>query len=109
MRLLVVEDDKDLAQQLRGALADAGYAVDVAHAGREGHFLGDTEPYDAVLLDLGLPEMDGITLSLINISEPKRPERSSYVGFCLKKKKAHEPSIHPIFCVMPEKHTTTVA
>ena len=62
MRLLVVEDDKDLARQLRGALCDAGYAVDVAHDGEEGHFLGDTEPYDAVLLDLGLPTLDGITI-----------------------------------------------
>jgi len=62
MRLLVVEDDKDLARQLRDALADGGYAVDVAHDGVEGHFLGDTEPYDAVVLDLGLPELDGITV-----------------------------------------------
>ena len=62
MRLLVVEDDTDLARQLRGALADAGYAVDLAHDGGEGHFLGDTEPYDAVLLDLGLPTLDGITI-----------------------------------------------
>jgi len=62
MRLLVVEDDKDLARQLRGALADAGYAVDVAHDGEEGHFLGDTEPYDAVILDLGLPILDGLTV-----------------------------------------------
>ena len=62
MRLLVVEDDADLARQLRGALVDAGYAVDLAHDGEEGHFLGDTEPYDAVILDLGLPTMDGITV-----------------------------------------------
>ena len=62
MRLLVVEDDKDLARQLQGALADAGYAVDVAHDGEEGHFLGDTEPYDAAVLDLGLPALDGITV-----------------------------------------------
>ncbi len=62
MRLLVVEDDKDLARQLLAALGDAGHAVDVAHDGEEGHFLGDTEPYDAVVLDLGLPAMDGITV-----------------------------------------------
>jgi two-component system OmpR family response regulator len=53
MRLLVVEDDKDLAGQLRRALSDAGYAVDLAGDGEEGHFLGDTEPYDAFILDLG--------------------------------------------------------
>ncbi len=62
MRLLLVEDDPDLARQLATALKDAGYAVDVAHDGEEGHFLGDTEPYDAVVLDLGLPVMDGVSV-----------------------------------------------
>jgi two-component system OmpR family response regulator len=62
MRLLVVEDDKDLNRQLCEALTDAGYAVDKAFDGEEGHFLGDTEPYDAVVLDIGLPRMDGITV-----------------------------------------------
>ena len=62
MRLLVVEDEKDLAGQLRRALSYAGYAVDLAGDGEEGHFLGDTEPYDAVILDLGLPILDGITV-----------------------------------------------
>jgi len=60
MRLLVVEDDKDLNRQLVAALTEAGYAVDSAFDGEEGHFLGDTEPYDAVVLDIGLPQMDGI-------------------------------------------------
>ena len=62
MRLLVVEDDADLNRQLTDALTDAGYVVDSAHDGEEGHFLGDTEPYDAVILDLGLPVMDGVTV-----------------------------------------------
>jgi two-component system OmpR family response regulator len=62
MRVLVVEDEPDLAQQLRTALGEAGYAVDVAGDGVDGHHLGDTEPYDAVVLDLGLPGMDGITM-----------------------------------------------
>ena len=62
MRLLVVEDEPDLARQLQSALQDAGYAVDVAYDGEEGHFLGDTEPYDAVVLDLGLPKLDGVTV-----------------------------------------------
>src|SRR3954447_14286313 len=62
MRLLVVEDDPDLNRQLVTALTDAGYAVDSASDGEEGHFLGDTEPYDAVILDLGLPKMDGVTV-----------------------------------------------
>ncbi len=62
MRILVVEDDVDLNRQLVGALADAGYVVDKAHDGEEGHFLGDTEPYDAVVLDLGLPVLDGVSV-----------------------------------------------
>lgn len=59
MRILVVEDDENLSEQIQQSLLDAGYAVDVAFDGEEGHFLGDTEPYDAVVLDLGLPIIDG--------------------------------------------------
>ena len=62
MRLLVVEDDPDLNRQIVSALEDAGYAVDRALDGEEGHFLGDTEPYDAIVLDIGLPKMDGISV-----------------------------------------------
>lgn len=62
MRLLVVEDDPDLNRQLVRVLEEAGYAVDKARDGEEGHFLGDTEPYDAVVLDVGLPKMDGLTV-----------------------------------------------
>jgi two-component system OmpR family response regulator len=62
MRVLVVEDDKNLNRQIKEALTDAGYAVDVAFDGEEGHFLGDTEPYDAVVLDIGLPQMDGLSV-----------------------------------------------
>jgi two-component system OmpR family response regulator len=62
MRILVVEDDPDLQRLLAGALRDQGYVVDTAGDGEEGHHLGDTEPYDAVILDLGLPEMDGLTV-----------------------------------------------
>ena len=60
MRILLVEDDKDLQRLLKRALTDAGYVVDAASDGEEGHYLGDTEPYDAVILDLGLPKMDGV-------------------------------------------------
>jgi two-component system OmpR family response regulator len=60
MRVLVVEDDPDLGRQLTEALTQAGYAVDLAPDGEEGHFLGDTEPYDAAVLDLGLPKLDGV-------------------------------------------------
>ncbi len=62
MRILIVEDDPDLSRQLSEALKDQGYAVDVAADGEEGHFLGDTEPYDAVVLDLGLPLIDGVSV-----------------------------------------------
>ena len=60
LRLLVVEDDKDLNRQLVASLEQAGYAVDRAFDGEEGWFLGDTEPYDAVVLDIGLPRKDGV-------------------------------------------------
>ncbi len=62
MRVLLVEDERDLARQLQESLVDAGYAVDIAHDGEEGHYLGQHEPYDAVILDLGLPVMDGVTV-----------------------------------------------
>jgi two-component system OmpR family response regulator len=62
MRILVIEDDKDLNGQLAAALKEAGYAVDCAFDGEEGHFLGDTEPYDAIILDIGLPQMDGLSV-----------------------------------------------
>jgi two-component system OmpR family response regulator len=62
MRLLVVEDDRDLNRQVASALETAGYAVDRAFDGEEGWFLGDTEPYDAVVLDIGLPKRDGVAV-----------------------------------------------
>ncbi len=62
MRILVVEDDQALADQMRSSLIDTGYSVDHAADGEDGHFLGDTEPYDAVILDLGLPIMDGTSV-----------------------------------------------
>jgi two-component system, OmpR family, response regulator len=62
MRVLVVEDDVNLNRQLKDALTESGYVVDVAFDGEEGHFLGDTEPYDAVVLDIGLPQMDGLSV-----------------------------------------------
>lgn len=62
MRILLVEDDPTLRGQLRSALADAGYAVDVADNGVDAQHLGDTEPFDAVVLDLGLPVLDGLTV-----------------------------------------------
>ncbi|WP_448659291.1 response regulator transcription factor [Sphingomonas sp. CJ99] len=62
MRVLIVEDEPNLRQQLSNTLVGAGYAVDTAADGEEGHFLGSTESYDAIILDLGLPEVDGLTV-----------------------------------------------
>ena len=72
MRVLVVEDDPDLNRQLASALVDAGYAVDSAHDGEEGYFLGETEPYDIVILDIGLPKKDGISV----LEQWRRAERN---------------------------------
>ena len=60
MRLLLVEDDTALSAQLRSDLERAGFAVDVAANGIDGEALGDTEPYDAIVLDLGLPGRPGL-------------------------------------------------
>jgi two-component system OmpR family response regulator len=62
MRLLIVEDEPNLGQQLKNALEGAGYAVDLATDGEEGLYLGSNEQYDAIILDLGLPEIDGLTV-----------------------------------------------
>ena len=62
MRILIVEDDRLLARQLRDALSSARYSVDLADDGETGEFLGMTEDYDAVILDLGLPRLDGISV-----------------------------------------------
>ena len=62
MKVLVVEDQVLLAKQLSAALDHAGYAVDRAADGERADFLIRTERYDAVLLDLGLPKIDGLTL-----------------------------------------------
>jgi len=64
MRVLVVEDEPTISVQISDALAAAGYAVDTANNGMDGHFLGNEEsqPFDAVILDLGLPQMDGLSV-----------------------------------------------
>src|ERR1700693_2632124 len=62
MRILLAEDHPDLSRQLKQALSDADYAVDHAPHGEEAHSLGDTERYDAVILDLGLPKIDGVSV-----------------------------------------------
>jgi two-component system OmpR family response regulator len=62
VRILVAEDEALIAQELARALADAGYAVDVAADGERADFLAQTERYDAVVLDLGLPKVDGLAV-----------------------------------------------
>lgn len=60
MRLLLVEDDEQLSAPLKQQLTRSGFAVDVADNGVDGEFMGTEEPYDAVILDLGLPKRSGI-------------------------------------------------
>jgi len=60
--VLIVEDEAALNFRMQQVLEAADFAVDVAHDGEEGWFLGDTESYDAVVLDLGLPKIDGVTV-----------------------------------------------
>ena len=62
MRVLVIEDNRQVARQIADALEEELFVVDVAHDGERGWFLGDTESYDAVILDLGLPVLDGLTV-----------------------------------------------
>jgi two-component system, OmpR family, response regulator len=62
MRILIVEDENKIALDLQLALGEAGYVTDLAVDGEEAWFLGDTEDYDAVLLDFGLPKIDGLTV-----------------------------------------------
>ena len=73
MRVLVVEDETLLSRQLAKALIAAGYAVDQAGDGERADFLAHTEQYDAVVLDLGLPKVDGLTLHV----EPVESQRST--------------------------------
>ena len=62
MRILLVEDEPTLRAQLRNGLEDAGYVVDEADNGRDAQHLGETEPFDAAVLDLGLPMIDGLSV-----------------------------------------------
>jgi two-component system OmpR family response regulator len=74
MKLLLVEDDEETAAYLRNALAEAGHVVDRAAAGREGLMLAAGEPYDVIILDRMLPEVDGLgilrTIRAIGVKTP---------------------------------------
>ncbi|MEM7470963.1 MAG: response regulator transcription factor [Pseudomonadota bacterium] len=62
MRILLAEDERLLSEQVKTLLISEGRAVDVAYDGDEAHFLGETEPYDMIILDIGLPGQDGISV-----------------------------------------------
>lgn len=62
MRLLLIEDDPDLNRELSCELAKRGFAVDSCHEGVDGAFMGETEPYDIIILDLGLPDLPGLQI-----------------------------------------------
>ena len=62
MRTLIVEDEPKIAEDMAASLKLAGFAVDVCHDGEDAWFLGDTEEFDVVILDLGLPKLDGLTV-----------------------------------------------
>ncbi len=62
MRILIIEDDEILANTLKEGLSEEGYAVDVAYSGDDGLYMAKTMPYDVILLDLMLPEIDGFTI-----------------------------------------------
>src|ERR1051325_644937 len=62
MRILIVEDEPLLAGRLAATCEERGHAVDVAAEGERADFLAGTETYDAIVLDLGLPKVDGLTL-----------------------------------------------
>ena len=62
MRILVVEDEHRIANSIKKGLEQERYAVDLAYTGSEGYDLASTEDYDLIILDLLLPQMDGITI-----------------------------------------------
>lgn len=62
MRILVVEDEPRIAADIRMGLEQANYAVDVSHDGDDAWFKGETEDFDAIVLDLGLPRLDGLSV-----------------------------------------------
>jgi DNA-binding response OmpR family regulator len=62
MRVLIIEDEPAIASDIQSALAEAGYVAEIAKDGEEGWFRASTEEYDAVVLDLGLPKLDGLSV-----------------------------------------------
>ena len=62
MRVLLIEDEPAIAADIESALAETGYVTDIAKDGEEGWFRASTEDYDAIVLDLGLPKLDGLSV-----------------------------------------------
>jgi DNA-binding response OmpR family regulator len=60
--MLVVEDEREIAEDMAASLGAAGFAVELCHDGEDAWFRGDTEDYDAIILDLGLPKLDGLSV-----------------------------------------------
>ncbi|MDT8318693.1 MAG: response regulator transcription factor [bacterium] len=74
MRILLVEDEKDLAAIIKKGLEEDGYSVDMAHDGEEGLYMAENYPADVIILDIMLPVMDGLTiLHKIREQEIKTP------------------------------------
>ena len=72
MRILVIEDERKIAQFIKRGLKEEGYAVDAANDGEEGHFLASTNDYDIIVLDVMLPRLDGVNLCK-KLREEKNP------------------------------------
>src|SRR3546814_6606607 len=101
MKLLVVEDEIKTGEYVRQCLMESGFMVDLARTGLDGHHLALTEPYDLIILDVMLPDVDGWrivqALREAKSATPVRSEehtselqslmRISYAVFCLTKKK----------------------
>ena len=62
MRVLVIEDERAIAAEIAATLTNANYVVDLTHDGEDGWFRAETEEYDAIIVDLGLPRLDGLSL-----------------------------------------------
>ena len=62
MRILVIEDERRLANVIKKGLIEDGFAVDLAYDGEDGQFMAESEPYDLIVLDLMLPKIDGLTI-----------------------------------------------
>jgi len=80
MRVLLVEDDPRIARDVAAALAAGGYVVEQERDGEEAWFKGDTEEYDAVVLDLGLPGMDGLSVLKRWRANGRRFRQTAQVG-----------------------------